>query len=215
MENIEKEFERSGYTKGPKKSEKFESFPAGQKRPNINIGIEALKKEFRENSFGKASMLELLLDTLIVNLEKPENSEIINKALGEKDAVKNLTDEIWEYTVKFGSGSEKIDIDNNAKDLINHFETNITGFAKRAKKKGLNPDYQEIISKDFNSLRDYFHLLKNNRDFERVEIGSKSGYLAGRIKKEDLLELKKNKAEYVEKCKEILKAEEEKENLSK
>lgn len=214
MKNIEKEFERSGYAKIPEKAQKPGSFLAGQKHPDINVGAEALKKEFRENSFGKASMLELLIDKLIVNLEKPENSEIINKALKEEDAVKNLADEIWEYTVKFGSGSEKIDIDNNAKDLINHFETSLLGFARRAKKKGLDSDYQEIISKEFNSLRDYFHLLKNSRDFERAEIGSKSGYLAGRIKKEDLSALKKNKAEYVERCKEILKAEEEK-NIGK
>lgn len=203
MENIEKEFERSGYL-GKSKSPEF--IPVSQKSSNVEIEGISLKKELREDSFGKSSMIELLSDELVGKLSLPENYKIIDQILEEEGGAQELADKLWKYSEKLGA--KKINPNNNARDVLKQLETSIMGFVERSKKKGIKPDYKEIIKEDFNSLRDYLGLLNKYKDFEKSELNSDLGFLGTLINKKEAQKIKEKKIEYVQRCKEILEARE-------
>lgn len=187
---------------------------------------KGLKKELKEDSFGKASMMEILVDRLVGELSRSENYKIINNVLGEEGAAQELADRLWKYSEKLGS--KHIIPNNNAYDmfmnlyapflgLLHTLDNKIKKFEKIKYNKSDKEEYEELKGKceklknsienckkgiimGYNNLKNYLNLLENNKKFETAELNSKLGYLTGKIDDEQLELLKANKAEYIGKC---------------
>lgn len=200
MRNFEKIIEDKGHL-GEAKAAGF----ASVQRNISRVDEKSLVKEMKENSIGKASMLELLADRLVGQLSSPENYKIINEAVGEEGASQELADRLWKYSEKLGA--KTISLNNSVRDVLGNLEATLLGIVKRAQKKGLEK-YKEEIAGLFKNVKDYVSLLENEnyREFEKDELGSRLGFLSSKMEKEKLESLKLDKSGYIEECRKRLES---------
>lgn len=200
MRNFEKIIEDRGHLGEAKAAEL-----ASTQRNISRVDEKSLVKEMKENSIGKASMLELLTDRLVGQLSLPENYKIIDEAVGEEGASQELADRLWKYSEKLGA--KTISLNNSVRDVLGNLEATLMGFVKRAQKKGLEK-YKEEIAGLFKNVKDYVSLLENENyaRFEKDELGSQLGFLSGKMKKEKLESLKLDKSGYIEECRKRLES---------
>lgn len=200
MRNFEKIIEDKGHL-GEAKAAGF----ASVQRNISRVDEKSLVKEMKENSIGKASMLELLADRLVGQLSSPENYKIINEAVGEEGASQKLADRLWKYSEKLGA--KTIFLNNSVRDVLGNLEATLLGIVKRAQKKGLEK-YKEEIAGLFKNVKDYVSLLENEnyREFEKDELGSRLGFLSSKMEKEKLESLKLDKSGYIEECRKRLES---------
>lgn len=200
MRNFEKIIEDKGHLGEAKAAEL-----ASAQRNISRVDEKSLVKEMKENSIGKASMLELLTDRLVGQLSLPENYKIIDEAVGEEGASQELADRLWKYSEKLGA--KTISLNNSVRDVLGNLEVTLMGFVKRAQKKGLEK-YKEEIAGLFKNVKDYVSLLENENyiRFEKDELGSQLGFLSGKMEKEKLENLKLDKSGYIEECRKRLES---------
>ncbi|MBI4812584.1 hypothetical protein HY798_04095 [Candidatus Falkowbacteria bacterium] len=199
MGNFEKIIADEGHLGQTKSSEFFSA-----QKSAARTGKKELIKELKEDSFAKASILELLVDNMVGKLSLPDNYKIIDEAVGEDGAAQELADRFWKYSERLGS--KKIIPNNSLRDVVMNLGVSLMAFVERAKRKGMEK-YREVIADDFNNLKTYLIFLEKYSDFEKAELNSELGFLGGKMGKENLETLKLNKSKYIEECKNIFKKE--------
>ncbi len=200
--NIFENIEHKGYVGKTGKFADKKDILSGQKSAEIEIKLDALRKEYKEDSIGKIDLLEIMVSRIAGCLTQKENAEIIDDII-EQGASKKLAEDLIDYWELLGNKKILPGV-SSAKEILEQVDYSLRRFVERARNGKLTPTAKEVIFSDFNFIKQYLNLLKNNRLFEKAELETKEGFLVKKIGEKNANSLRGNREEYIKTCKEIL-----------